>query len=139
MLFPAFCFALGSALLTLSVWMFSMHIGFRGSRAASTTGWLKASDHRKNVYSGGKAGRFYKHWTDCVYVYRVDGREYSVSVGAPGVPGDFSGCARIVYQKKHPQRAYVASLSQPVHFAAIAIVALGFAALSVAAGLSLLA
>ncbi|MBQ8418742.1 MAG: hypothetical protein IJY37_00120 [Clostridia bacterium] len=60
--------------------------------------------------SGGKmaTGRFHKHWTESVYVYRVDGKPYTIRDSAPGRPSEMTKMTKVVYQVSNPKRAYFA-------------------------------
>lgn len=76
--FIIFSFAISGILLVVSVILAVMQSGFSIGKSNTVRAYLSESNYQKNVYRGGKAGRFYKHMTDCVYVYRVDGKPYEI-------------------------------------------------------------
>ncbi|MBP3555873.1 MAG: hypothetical protein J6K63_09565 [Clostridia bacterium] len=85
--------------------------GYRKANTKKVNAYLQSTKHEKDVYlSGGKraSGRFYKHWTESVYVYRVDGKPYTIRDSAPGRPSEMTKMTKVVYQVSNPKRAYFA-------------------------------
>ena len=104
---------IGSVLLVLSLPFIYISLGFRFGKMSKTRGYLSQHKHEKNVYKGGKAGRWYKHWMEYTYQYRVDGNEYRVNGSNPGKPNEIPKTVLILYQTKHPQYAYAKNLTLP--------------------------
>ena len=104
----------GTALLFLDVYLVYISLGFRKNNCNKCKGYLASTSQYRNHYVGGKAGRFYKHYLEYVYVYRVNGTEYRISGGVPGVKSNMSQVVDIVYQKKNPKLAYIHRLTSPI-------------------------
>lgn len=102
------------AVLLIDIYLFYRSLGYRRHLCGKCKGYLKDTKQLKNVYlpSAGFA-RFYKRYIEFVYVYRVDGKEYFVDGGAPGVKNILRNTVDIIYQKKNPKRAYIKDLSFP--------------------------
>ncbi len=85
--------------------------GYRKANVKKVNAYLQSTTHEKDVYlSGGKvsSGRFYKHWTEAVYVYRVDGVPYTIRDGSPCRPSEMMKITKVIFQKTNPKRAYFA-------------------------------
>ena len=104
----------GIILFLADVYFIFVSVGFRKKQCKRCRGYLVNTVQRKNHYSGGKAGRIYKNYSDYDYVYRVDGKEYHIYGGVPGVKGNISRVVDIVYQKKNPKLAYIHRLTFPI-------------------------
>ena len=104
----------GMIIFLADVYFVFVSIRFRKSQCKRCRGYLVNTVQRKNHYSGGKAGRIYKNYSDYDYVYRVDGKEYHICGGVPGVKGNISRVVDIVYQKKNPKLAYIHRLTFPI-------------------------
>ncbi len=113
--FFGICFLIAAVILTV------ISAGFRRSNTLQTIGYLEKTNTQHNVYIGGKTGRWYKNWTDYSYVYRVDGKKYTLSNGAPGKQDNLKNTVTVVYQIKHPKYAYIKDLTFPIQpvFAAL--------------------
>jgi hypothetical protein len=86
-------------------------LGYRKSNTKKVNAYLQNTKHEKDVYlSGGKAssGRFYEHWTEATYIYRVDGVPYTIRDGSPCRPSEMTKMTKVVYQVSNPKRAYFA-------------------------------
>ncbi len=105
---------MGAVLFVAEIPLFMIFIGFRGSNCHRCSGYLKKQEHKKNKYVGAKSGRFYKDYIEYVYVYNVNGKEYTISGGAPGKKGDLPGNVKVIYQKNKPKYAYINKLTLPV-------------------------
>ena len=72
--------------------------GYRKANTKKVNAYLQSTKHEKDVYlSGGKmaTGRFHKHWTESVYVYRVDGKPYTIRDSAPGRPSEMTKMTKV--------------------------------------------
>lgn len=107
LLFGAIVFVTAAAFLIIS-------IGFRRSNISKTNGFLERTNRKQNVYIGGKTGKRYKSWLDYTYVYRVDGKQYTVSGGTPGKPDQLKTTVTVIYQKKHPGFSYIKGITFPI-------------------------
>ena len=114
--------AVGLLLFLLDLYFFLVSLGFRKNRCQKCKGYLMDTTQYKDFYSGGKSGRFYKRYIDYTYVYRVDGKQYFVSDGNPGTKGNLPRTVDVIYQKNHPEFAYIKNLTfpeQPIFAAAL--------------------
>lgn len=116
----------GGILLLLCAVFTYISLGFSKKRTAEAAGFLSVCDSQTNVYKGGRAGKRYRHWVEYAYRYTVDGREYRVGGANPGQPHEMRRTATVVYQIRHPGRAYIRDLTFPMQpFAAAALFVLG--------------
>lgn len=93
--------------LIISIVLFVIHSEYRPGKSAQVRGYLKETNYQKNIYRGGKSGKFYKYMTDCVYTYRVDNVPYEVKLSIPQQPHHAPKSVMVTYQKKHPKRACI--------------------------------
>lgn len=85
--------------------------GYRKANVKKVNAYLQSTTHEKDVYlSGGKvsSGRFYKHWTEAIYVYRVEGIPYTIRDSSPSRPSEMTKMTKVIYQISNPKRAYFA-------------------------------
>ncbi len=108
-----FCFAISILFLAISFYNFYIWFGFRKSNIKKTNGYLKSTNLERNVYKGRFNGRWYKHYTNYVYSYRVNNQEYNIADGTGGTKGILNYTVKIIYQKNKPQRAYIKGLTIP--------------------------
>ena len=104
----------GSVLFFLDVYFIYISLCFRKNKCAKCNGYLESTNQHKNRYVGGKSGRFYKHYLDYIYVYRVNGTEYRISGGVSGTKGNLRSAVDIIYQKNNPKLAYISKLTLPI-------------------------
>ena len=100
--------SIGSVCLLFLIRNIIILCGFRKRNVKKTMAYLQKTEHKKNAYSGGKSGRFYKNWSDASYSYRVDGVVYTISDGSPSKPNEIPTSKQVIYQKPKPKRAYFA-------------------------------
>lgn len=86
---------------------------YRYDKTDTVRAYLKSTKHQRNVYKGGKHGEWYKHRTDFTCTYRVDGVGYELSGDAPWIPSKLPRYFTVVYQRKHPKRAYIKGYTSP--------------------------
>ena len=101
-------------LFSFEAYLIILSAGFRKKQCAKCKGYLANTIQHKNYYSGGAGGKFYEHYLDYDYVYRVNGKEYHISGGVHGVRSNISQVVDIVYQKKNPKLAYIHRLTFPI-------------------------
>ena len=105
--------AVGIFLFLLDLYFLLISLGFRKTLCEKCKGYLTDTMQYKDVYRGGKSGRFYKRFIEYAYVYRVDGKQYSVSGGNSGTKGNLPRTVDVIYQKNHPEFAYIKDLTFP--------------------------
>ena len=108
----------GAVLSAVLVYLLWVSFGFCKTNCSVCKGYLKRTTQHKDHYV---RRQFYKRYIDFVYEYRVDGKTYVVSGGAPGTKSNLKDCADIVFQKKNPRRAYVHGLTFPIQPIAAAL------------------
>lgn len=104
----------GSILFFLEVYFIYISLGFRKNKCAICKGFLVSTKQYKNIYVGGKTGRFYKRYLDFEYEYRVNGKEYHISGSGLGTKGNLRSAVDITYQKNNPKHAYINKLTLPI-------------------------
>ena len=114
MILPYVFLLLGAISFSLAFIFLMIAIGFRHSTTSKTNGYLERINRKQNVYIGGISGRWYKSWLDYTYIYRVDGKQYTVSSGTPGKPNNMKTVVAVIYQKKHPDFSYIKGITFPV-------------------------
>lgn len=98
--------------LTVKLSVISFH--FRPKYCSCCKGYLQKTTQYRNKYVGGKNGRWYKHYIDYTYVYRVDGKAYEISDGSPGTKSNLRTSVDVVYQIKNPKYAYIRNPHPPI-------------------------
>ncbi len=104
----------GIIIFIIDVYLFFISLNFAKKRCGKCKGFLLNTVQQKNVYVGGKSGRFYKHYLNYVYIYRVNGKEYRISGGVSGTKDNISSTADVIYQKNNPKFAYIKNLTLPI-------------------------
>ena len=106
---------IGFVLLIVSIYNFYIFYGFRKDNIKKVNGYLQSTKSEKNVYKGGKVGRWHKNWVNFVYSYNVNGKIHTVSGGVSGTKQNLKTAVSVVYQKRHPERAYIKGLTIPMN------------------------
>ena len=105
---------IGVVIFSLDLYFLWVSLGFRKSQCGKCKGYLSNTTQYKDVIRrGGKTGRFYKRFKDYSYVYRADGKQYSVSCGDPVTKGNLPRTVDVIYQKNHPEFSYIKDLTFP--------------------------
>ncbi len=109
-------FLLAAALLlTLAVRLFIISLGYRKGKTVRVNAWLDKTDYTPKINSHDRQGRYIRCSTNATYSYIVDGTRYSVEHSVDNAkPGDLPGKMKVVYQKEHPERAYLANFPVPI-------------------------
>lgn len=113
--------SIGVVMMILSMRFLYISLHFLKSKTSQTLGFLASSEHKRNVYKGGKAGRFYKDWMEYSYNYRVNGKEYEISCSNSGKPANIARVVTVTYQTKRPKYAYIKGLTFPLQPVASAV------------------
>ena len=104
---------IGGIIFLIDLYFLFVSLGFRKNNVKKCKGYLENTIQYHDVWRGGKSGRFYKHFIDCTYVYRVDGKPYYISDGNPGTKGERKRVVDVIYQKNHPEFSYMKGLTFP--------------------------
>ena len=104
---------IGITVLFFDLYFAWISCGFLKNNTRKCKGYLVNTLQQRDVYVGGKGGRFHKHYLDYEYVYRVNGKEYRISGGVPGTKANLRQSVDIVYQSRKPQLAYIRDLTIP--------------------------
>ena len=110
-----FSLIVGIVLLLFAIHNLIVFIGFRKSNIENTNGYLTETIGEKNVYKGGRNGRWHKNWVNYFYSYRVNGISYIIEGGCSGTKQGLRTSVKIIYQKKHPKRAYIKGMTIPMN------------------------
>ena len=133
------CFLLLASVLLLihAGWALMISLGYRKKNTVRVNAWLDRTKYTKQINVHDKWGRYIRCHTQAWYSYTVDGKKYTVDLGAVNVnPGSFGSSAKVIYQKNRPGRAYLEA-SFPTEPFVCFICAFG-GALFLAGGLSIL-
>ena len=103
----------GFVLVLSEIYLIFISVGFRKKHCKRCKGYLVNTIQRKNCYIG-PFSRFYKHYIEYDYEYRVNGKEYHTSGSGPGVKSNLRQVVDIVYQKNNPKLAYIHRLTFPM-------------------------
>ena len=126
----------GCALLVFCTRYAYISLLFLTKRTEEARGFCVSCEHGRDVYKGGKSGRWHRHWVRCAFSYQVSGKEYKVFCENPGKPSDIRKTVRVVYLKRHPKFAYIKDLSFPWQYIAAPVLFV-FAALFLACGIGI--
>ena len=110
-----FSLIVGIVLLLFAICNLIVFLGFRKENIETANGYLTETISEKNVYKGGHNGRWHKNWVNYVYSYRVNGISYTIEGGGSGTKQGLSTVVKIIYQKKHPKRAYIRGMTIPMN------------------------
>lgn len=105
---------LGIVLFLYEVYLLIVTVGYGKKRCAKCKGYLRKTMHYKDKYIGRFVGRFYKHYTDYVYEYTVNGKKYEIFGGFPGTKNNLNNTVDIIYQQKNPKHAYIHKITFPI-------------------------
>lgn len=101
-------------LLVQGIWAMVISLDYRKGKTAGTRAWLEQSKYTPTINSHDRQGRFIRCRTEARYAYTVDGKKYTLEQGFPNVtPGNLGSSAKVVYQKKRPNRAYLENINPP--------------------------
>ena len=128
--------AIGCILLAFCARYAYVSLLFLRKQTKETRGFRVSCEHQRDVYKGGKSGRWHAHWVRCTFLYQVSGKEYRVSCEKPGEPCDIRKTVQVVYLKKHPKCAYIKDLSFPWQYIAAPVLFI-FGVLFLACGIGL--
>ncbi len=104
----------GAIIFLLDLYLVYISLGFRKTHCKKCKGYLIKTLQHKDVYVGGKSGKFYKRYLEYTYVYQVNEKEYRIFGGVPGIKSNISHVVDIRYQKKNPRFAYIYRLTFPI-------------------------
>ncbi len=117
---------ISTGFLTLSLYFLWVWSRYRPPHSGKCYGYLRNQQYAKEKWI---AKRKVKNWVDYVYTYTVDGKLYFIKDGVHGKNENLPKSVTVVYQKKHPKRAYIEKMTfphEPVWIAAAGLLALLF-------------
>ncbi|MBE6653022.1 MAG: hypothetical protein E7610_06375 [Ruminococcaceae bacterium] len=101
----------GLGVLTLRLlWVWSR---YRPPHSAKCNGYLRNRRYSKEKWIGHYHKRKVKDWVDYAYTYTVDGELYFIEDGVHGKNENIPKTVTVIYQKKHPKRAYIERMTFP--------------------------
>ena len=122
---------LGAGLGALALRLLWVWSRYRPPHSAKCRGYLRNQQYFKEKRIAKQA---VKDWVDYVYAYTVDGRTYFLKDGMHGKNESIPKTVTVIYQKKHPQRAYIERMTFP-HEPVFAVLAGLFAVLFLVGGI----
>lgn len=118
--------AVGAGLGVLTMYLLWVWSRYRPPHSGKCRGYLRNQQYSKEKWI---AKRKVKDWVDYAYSYTVDGKLYFIEDGVHGKNENIPRTVTVIYQKKHPKRAYIEKMTFPhesVWVAAAGILALLF-------------
>ena len=101
---------LGAGFGVLAMYLLWVWSRYRPPHSDRCRGYLRNRQYSKEKWI---AKRKVRDWVDYVYTYTVDGKLYFVEDGVRGRNEDISKTVTVIYQKKHPKRAYIERMTVP--------------------------
>ncbi len=101
-------------LLIQGVWALVISLDYRKGKTARGKAWMEQTKYTPKINTHDRQGRFIRCHTEARYAYTVDGKKYTLEQGFTNVtPANLGSSAKVVYQKKRPDRAYLENISPP--------------------------
>ena len=108
------CLAVGMLFLAAAIRYLIVCLGFRKDRVKHTGAYLERTEHEGNHRFHSRSGEFIHDITTAHYSYTVDGKKYTIERTVSNVkPHHFPPMLQVIYQPKHPDRAYLKDLTFP--------------------------
>ena len=108
-------FLLAGVLLFIQfVWYLIISLGYRKENTARTNAYLARTEYKPKINCHDRYGNYIRCHTRAYYTYTVDSRQYTLEKGFDNTqPGNLKRKETAVYQRKHPDRAYLKRLMPP--------------------------
>lgn len=101
-------------LLVQGIWAMVISLDYRKGKTDGARAWLEHTKYTSKINSHDRQGRFIRCHTEARYAYTVDGKKYTLEQGFTNMmPGNLGSSAKVVYQKKRPDRAYLENINPP--------------------------
>ena len=119
--------AIGAGLGALTLYLLWIWSRYRPPYSAKCHGYLRNRQYSREKWIGHYNKRKVKDWVDFAYTYTVDGKLYFIEDGVHGKNENLPKSVTVIYQIKHPKRAYIDRLTFPTE--PVWVVVVGFFAL----------
>ena len=126
--------AIGAGLGVLALRLLWVWSRYRPPHSGKCHGYLRNRQYSKEKWV---AKRKVKDWVDYAYTYTVDGELYFIEDGVHGKNESIPKTVTVIYQKKHPKRAYIERMTFPTE-PVFAVLAGFFALLFLVCGVALI-
>ena len=101
-------------LLVQGIWVMVISLDYRKGKTDGARAWLEHTKYTPKINFHDRQGRFIRCHTEARYAYTVDGKKYTLEEGFTNMtPGTLGSSAKVVYQKKRPDRAYLENITPP--------------------------
>ena len=101
-------------LLSQAIWALVISLRYRKGRALRTNAYLEKTEYTPKINCHSRTGLYVRCQTKARYVYRVEGKQYSIERVFDNVtPGELKRTVKVIYQPCHPSRAYLEKLTFP--------------------------
>ena len=101
-------------LLAQAIWELVISLRYRKGRALRTNAYLEKTEYTPKINCHSRTGLYVRCQTKARYVYRVEGKQYSIERVFDNVtPGELKRTVKVIYQPWHPSRAYLEKLTSP--------------------------
>ena len=112
---------LGRVFLTLSllllvqaIWALLVSLRYRRDKVIRANAYLGKTEYHPKINSHSRSGLYVRCQTKARYIYRVEGKQYSIERVFDNVtPGNLKRTEKVLYQPRHPSRAYLEKLTFP--------------------------
>ena len=108
-----FSVAVGVGLGALTLYLLWVRSRYHPPHGGKCRGYLRNQQYFKHKWIGGLNKTKVRDWVDYVYAYTVDGVLYFVEGGTHGKNENIPKTVTVIYQKKHPKRAYIERMTFP--------------------------
>lgn len=101
-------------LLAQAIWALVISLRYQKGRALRTNAYLEKTTYTPKINCRNRSGLYVRCQTKARYVYRVEGKQYSIERVFDNVkPGELRRTVKVIYQPRHPSRAYLEKLTFP--------------------------
>lgn len=92
----------GLGFLFIAIKLWKTALGYRKNNVVKTKAYLSKTDYQRNVLVARKLN---PHYTNTMYTYVVDGKEYYFEFGMNEKPNKIGSMIELIYQKSNPSEA----------------------------------
>lgn len=101
-------------LLVQAIWALLVSLRYRRDKVIRANAYLDKTEYRPEINSHSRSGLYVRCQTKARYIYRVEGKQYSIERVFDNVtPGNLKRTEKVLYQPRHPSRAYLEKLTFP--------------------------
>ena len=114
MIFGWVFLTLALLLLAQAIWALLVSLRYQKDKVIRANAYLDKTEYSPKINSHSRSGLYVRCQTKARYIYRVDGKQYSIERVFDNVtPGNLKRTEKVLYQPRHPFRAYLEKLTFP--------------------------